>query len=49
MFFDVHGLPGVADPDIVYGSGSDVSLLGGNVVGQSALLRLVLVLFWAEL
>lgn len=44
VLVDVGGLPGVADPHVADGAGREVAALGNHVVGDLALLRLVLVL-----
>lgn len=43
MLFNVDGLPGVADPNVLHSLSSLVAV-GQHVVGERALLRLVLVL-----
>ncbi len=45
---DVGRLPGVADPDVADGASGHVAVFGEHVMGQLALLLLVLVLTWVE-
>ena len=44
MLVNVLGLPGVADPDVADGAGGAVAARGDHVLGDGALLGLVLVL-----
>jgi len=44
VLIDGHGLPRVADPDVADGASGVVSALVHHVLGQGALLLLVLVL-----
>lgn len=45
VLFDVGSLPGVADPLVTDSAGSHITTLANHLLGEGALLRLVLVLF----